>query len=200
MNQIRPRNHHLRGLRLPSMPVKHHTLVARAARRSLHQPQHVHHIIMRFFQLALSKVRQQMLIPPMPIYNQNFLAPIARHLIRGLLQKLQLQLRTVSDGPRLMLSFEYLPKVILRKNQSILLSSRLQSRITYIQKIGPQGQMRTMLLQNSKRQNTSPLRLANSRPEIGRRQLFPANGKSGLRPAEDGPKENSCEKNLAQHE
>src|SRR5256885_1097141 len=83
--------------------------------------EHVDDIIMWAIELALGKIRNQVLISSVAIDDDNLLASIASHLIRGFLKQAKLQLHAVGHRAGLVLRLENLPEVIFRKNHSVLL-------------------------------------------------------------------------------
>ena len=179
VHQIRIRNHHRRRFRLPRVQVDR-VLLHRAARRRLMPPLHVNHIIVSLLQLCLRKIRQQVFVPAMPIYDDDFLTAVARHLVGRFLQELQLQLGAVGHRARFMPGLEDLPEIILRKYHRVFLFRRVQRRVAYIQQIGPQRQMRSMFFQNAERQQAGAVRFPDGLAEIGRRQFFPLGRALGL--------------------
>src|SRR5205085_4534332 len=80
---------------------------------------------------------------------------------------------TISDGAGLMLGLKDLPKVVFGKDNSEFLRHSSKAEVAYIEKVSPQRKMRSMLLQNSKRQQASTLRVLNSLQKIRRSKLFP---------------------------
>jgi len=86
-----------------------------SARRRLHSAEHIHHIVMGLFQLALSKERQQVFVSAVPVHDDDLLTTVARHLVGGFLQQLQLELPAVRNGTGLVPGFKDLAKVILGK-------------------------------------------------------------------------------------
>src|ERR1700693_454297 len=138
---------------------------------------------MGLLQLTLREKRQQMLVAAMAIDDDDLLTAIARHLVRGLLQERQLQLRAVGNRPGFVLRLKYLPKEILRKDYGIFLLGSLDRRITYIQQIRTERKVGSMLFQNAERQQTSTLRLLDGIAEIARGQFLPVHGQLRLGPA-----------------
>ena len=109
----------------------------------------------------------------MSIHDQDLLTPVSRHLRYCFLQQLQLQLQAIGDRSGLVPRLEDLPKVIRRKNDGILLPGRLLTYIAHINQVGTQRQLRTMLLDNPKRQHARALCLLHRLDEIRPRQFFP---------------------------
>ncbi len=72
-----------------------------------------------------------------------------------------------------MAGFEDLAKVILGKDHGVFLVGGVQGRIANIEKIGPQGEMRTMLFQNAEGQQARALRLLDRQAEIACSQFLP---------------------------
>src|SRR6185437_765874 len=63
----------------------------------------------------------------------------------------------VGNGTRLMTGLEDLSKVILGKDDRVILIRRVQRGIAHIQQIGSQRQMRTMLFENAEWQQACAL-------------------------------------------
>ena len=141
---------------------------------------HINHIIFRARHLRLGEEGKQVLVFAVPVHYDDFLAAVARHLIRGFLEQLQLQFHAVRYGARLVLRFKNLPEVIFGKNQGKFLLRRVQSRLANIQKIRSQRPMRPMLFQNAEKQQTCSFRLPNRGAEIFRRRRFSLRGKLRL--------------------
>src|SRR5579864_1920230 len=118
------RDHHGRSFRFPGMHV-HGCFLRRPTRWRLDEAENIDNIVVLFLELALSEVWQQALIPALSVYDDDFLAPIARHFIGGLLQQFQLQVAAVSDGTGLMSRLENLTKIIFRIYDRILLLGRM---------------------------------------------------------------------------
>ncbi len=76
-----------------------------------------------------------MIVSPMPVGKDDFLAPVARHFIRSFLEQLKLQMPAVSHCPRLVSSLEHLPEVIIGIHHRILLLRGTQSGVAYIDEI-----------------------------------------------------------------
>ena len=110
---------------------------------------------MRLLQLRLREERQQMFVAAVTIHDDDLLATIARHLVGGFLQELQLHLGAVSDRAGFMHGFKDLPEVIFGKHYSVFLLGGVQTDVANIQQIGAQGQVSTMLLQNAEWQQAS---------------------------------------------
>ncbi len=96
--------------------------------------------------------RKQMVVPAMPIHDENFLASIASHFIGCLLQQFQLQLGAVSQSSRLVFRFKDLTEVVLGKNNRILLLDAVLDGMADIDEIVAKRQVRTMLFDDPERQ------------------------------------------------
>src|SRR5947209_17672262 len=114
-----------------------------------------------------------MLIAAMAIDDQHLLATVARHLIRGLLQQLELQRQAVGHCTRLVLGLEDLSKVVLREYHNIFLVSRGQAQITDVDQVRTQRQVGSMLLQNAEGKQTGSLRALDGLNEVGRGKFLP---------------------------
>ena len=121
-----------------------------------------------------------MLVSAVAVHDDNFLAAVARHFVRGFLQKFQLQLHAVGHRAGLVLGLKNLAKIIFRENHGKFLLGCMQSGVANVQKIRSQRQMRPVLFQDSKRKQARPFRLLNRLAKIFRRQLFPFHGKLAL--------------------
>src|SRR5216684_1722612 len=66
--------------------------------------------------MRLREKRKQMVVPTMPVHDENVLASIARHFVGCLLQQLQLQLGTVGHSSWLVFRFKDLTEVVIEKN------------------------------------------------------------------------------------
>ena len=136
---------------------------------------------MRLIQLGLSKEWQQAVIAPVAIHDDDFLAAVARHFIRGLLQKRQLHFAAVGDGSGLVLGFGNLPEIIFRENNCVLLLGTVQRGVAHVQQIGSERQMRAMLFKDAEWQQARSLRSVNAFAKIGGGEFFPMDGKLRLR-------------------
>src|SRR5271166_1758498 len=145
------------------------------------KPEDVHHVTARSGQLRLGEQRQQALVATVAIDDENLLATIARHLFDGLLQKRELRAQAVGNGPRLLLRFKDLSKVVLRENHGILLPHGIHHRETNIDQVGAERKMRTMLLDDPDGKQADSLRLMNGLHEVWRRELLPLGGELVLR-------------------
>ena len=118
----------------------------------------------------------------MAVHDQNFLAAVARHLVCGFLQKIQLKMRAVCHGSGLVFGLENLAEVVLRKDHCVLLVGSVQRGIAHIKQISAQRQVRAMFLQNAERQQACALGLLNSATKVRGSQFFPMGREFGLRP------------------
>src|SRR5579863_3956454 len=71
-------------------------------------------IILRRIELRLTEILDQRIVAAVAINDQDLLAPVPRHLRDRFLQHLQLQVRAISDSPRLMPRLEDLADEIFR--------------------------------------------------------------------------------------
>ena len=143
------------------------------ARPAAHQSHHIHDVIVRFIELCLREVWKQAIVAAVTIHNDDLLATVARHLIGGLLQQLELKSRTVSHRAWFVLRLKNLPEIIFRKNDRVFLLRRIQRRVAHVQQIVAQRQMRSMFLQDAERQQTHTLTTRNGIAELSRAQLLP---------------------------
>ena len=109
----------------------------------------------------------------MSVYDDNFLAAVARHFVSGLLQQFQLQLRAVSDGTGLVFGLENLPEIIFGINDGILLPGAVQRGVADVDQIGAERQLRPVLLENAERQHARALSFLNGGNKVTCRELFP---------------------------
>src|SRR5712692_8182500 len=135
---------------------------------------------MRAIELRLGEKGKQVLVSPMAVDDNDFLAAIARHFIGGFLEQFELEFHTVRDGSRFMLGFENLAEVVLRKNEGVLLLRCLQRRVAHVQKIRAKRQMRSVFFQDAERQQTRAFGKLNGIAKLRGSQLFPFHGKFGL--------------------
>ena len=106
----------------------------------------------------MGEIGQQAVVAAVPVHDNDLLAAIPRHLVRRLLQQLQLEAATVRDGPRLMLRFEDLTEVVLGKHDGVLLLRRIDRDVAHVDEIVAERQMRAMLLHDAERQEAGALR------------------------------------------
>jgi len=66
-----------------------------------------------------------------------------------------------------------LAKIVFGKDNCIFLLSGVQRGIANVQQIGPQRQMRTVLLEDSEREQAGSLRAVNAFAEVGGSEFFP---------------------------
>src|SRR5947207_10392668 len=118
----------------------------------------------------------------MAVHDQNFLAAVARYLVCGFLQKIQLKMRAVCDGSGLVFGLENLAEVVLRKDHCVLLVGSVQRGIAHIKQISAQRQVRAMFLQNAETQQPCALGLLNSATKVPGSQFYPMGRELGLRP------------------
>ena len=62
----------------------------RLARAGARDSEHVDDVIVRCLELRLGEERQQAVVAAVPVHDDDLLAAIPRHLVRGLLQQLEL--------------------------------------------------------------------------------------------------------------
>src|SRR5258708_25147494 len=117
-----------------------------------------------------------MVVPAMPIHDENFLASIAGHLIGCLLEQFQLQLGAVSDGSGLVLRFKDLTEIVLGKNNRILLLDAVLDGIKYIDEIVAKRQVWPMFLDDPERQYACALRFLKALLEFSGGHLLPLPG------------------------
>src|SRR5260370_37422490 len=112
-------------------------------------------------------------MPAVAVDDQDFLAAVASHLVRGCLKQCQLQIATVGNGAGLMTRLGDLAEIILREDHGILLLSRMQCRVTRIEQIGANRHVRSMLLENAEWQQARALRTLDHLEEVWSRQFLP---------------------------
>src|SRR5882724_3826306 len=113
----------------------------------------------------------------MTVDDDDFLAPVAGHLVRGFLQEFKLQMQAVSDGSRLVPSLKDLRCEVLRKDDGEFLLGRMQRSIPNVQQVVAQGQMQSVFLQNPYWQKACVLGLTNGLHKVRRSQLLPLHGR-----------------------
>ena len=112
----------------------------------------------------------------MTVHDQDLLAAVARHLVGGLLQQGQLKPAAIGHGAGLVLRFRDLSEVVFGKNDDVFLFRGVQSGITHVEQIGAQGEVRSMLLDDSEWQQTRALRTLDAFAEISGGEFFPVHG------------------------
>ena len=81
--------------------------------------------------------------------------------------------QAVGDRARLLLRFEDLPEVVLGKHHRVLLPDGVHHRVTHVEQVGAEGQMRPVLFEDAEGQHAHALRLMDGLHEIAGGQLFP---------------------------
>ena len=109
----------------------------------------------------------------MPVHDHDLLAPVARHLIGRLLQQIKLHVHAVGDGSRLLPRLRDLSKVVRGKDHRVLLLRAMFHRITNVDQVRAQRQMRAMLFNDPEGQHAHALRLVNGRDKVRPGQFFP---------------------------
>src|SRR5579864_306264 len=174
------RNHHGRSFRFSSVHV-HGGLFRGAARGRFDEAENIDDIVVLFLELALSEIRQQTFVPTVAVYDDDLLAPVARHLVGGFLQQFQLHVAAVGDGAGLVPRLKNLPKIIFWKHNCILLLGRMEGCITDVEQVSAYWQMRSMLFQYSEGQQACSTGVVNRLHKIWRRKILPVHRKFSLR-------------------
>src|SRR5579883_880534 len=126
--------------------------------------------------LNVREILQERVVAAMTVDDQNLVAAIARHFLRGLLQEIELQALAIRDGSGLMLGFEDLTEVVLGEDHGIFLPGGIQARVPYINKVRPQRPGWAVLFDDSERQYAGAPRLFQGFDKVRPGKLFPSHG------------------------
>src|SRR5690349_22453383 len=124
-------------------------------------------------QLCLREVRKQAVVAAVAVDDNDLLAAVAGHFISGLLQQVKLKPRAVGYRAGLVLCLEDLSKIILGKDDCVLLLRRIQSGVADVEQIIAQRQVEPVLLQDAERQQAYALSARNAIAELRRAELLP---------------------------
>ena len=138
VRQLRMRVEQVRAFVLTGVVIDSSRLFGWPARFASFAVEHVDDIIPLPIHLRLGKEGKQVLVAAVPVDDDDFLAAVARHLVGGFLEQLQLKFHAVRDGAWLVLGFKNLAKIIFRKNDSEICLHSRQRHVPDIQKIGSQ--------------------------------------------------------------
>ncbi len=75
--------------------------------------------------------------------------------------------------PGCCLASKICPEVVIGEDDRVLALGRIQRGFTHIQQVGPDGQVRPVLLEDAERQQTRPAGALDGGAEIRGRKLFP---------------------------